>query len=193
MTHLAGSCGAQTCDHGHVGHLHRQVATVDEGPSPPRPACLELATERAQVRVPEQAAVGISPGQAGRPPTLIVTRLGFEGTCGVGGAESGPVAGAVPLGEELTDAEDGRVEDEIAAATACGAAGTAGVGAQCRAGVPRLQRLPLVAAEVRRGGHVLRIAVVDLALLAAHCGRTWNNFTHRQHHRATHGRTVCSR
>lgn len=176
--HLAGRRGAGALHHGHVRHLHGQVAVVDERPRTLHLAGLELVAEGAQVRVAEQAAVGVllvlpagCASGLGRRAALVVAELRGGGARGAERLDGrrGPVTRAVVLREELADAQQRRVVGEVAVAAPRRPPRAEGVGSQRRAvvhGVGRRAGLIGQATRGRRGSHILRVAALDPTLLA---------------------------
>lgn len=113
---------------------------MDEGPGALHPTCLELIAERAQVGVPEEAAVGVVVlGGVARDAALVVAHLGaVRALLAVGGQQlgrqgglrgrgrrragaglrRGTLLGAVVLAHEVLDAMLRRVVGQVAPAGA---------------------------------------------------------------------------
>lgn len=127
---------------------------IDERPCPLHLTCLEAVLKRPQVGVAKQPAEQVAGPQVGVAvavgvglPVAVavcvcvrvgvgvgvlgatVVATGLVGHLGVRRG-SGPVAGAVPLGHKVGDAQHGRVEDQVAPARLGGALGAGRVGPQ---------------------------------------------------------------
>lgn len=99
---------------------------------------------------------------------LVVAQLRHGGAGGAGdfGGGGGPVAGAVVLREELLDAKDGRMVDQVAPTATRLPPGAQSVGPQSDAVVHVLGHILLQATRGRGRGHILCIAALDSTLLA---------------------------
>lgn len=188
MAHLVCCGGARSLHHGHIRYLHWQVIIINKRPRPLHLARLELVLKSPKVRVSKQATEQVAGPRvlwcAGEPcacdgwrglvmmeATVVVA--GLDGHSRVRGGR-GSIFGAVPLAHEVTDAQHGRVENQVAPAAFGGAVCAARVGPQRLAelGVKAIQRR----VQVRRERDEVCGALLDTALwsldLTFTCERT---------------------
>lgn len=180
--YLAGGRGTRVPDHGDIGDLHRQVVTVDQGPSTFHFARLELVPERPEVRVAEQAAVCklgglLLPAIPQRvDPALVAAQLGQAAPLRARRLHRGRGSrfGTVVLCHEVVDAQHGRVIDQVPPAVLGRLLGALRVSPQRDAKVAAVStasplRLLLQSNPRRSSSHELGITSLNPALLATHC------------------------
>lgn len=131
-----------------------------------------MVLESPKVGVPKQAAEQVGGPRVFRNPgmrrvvmlTVVVAR--FDGDDGMGG-RCGSILRAVPLTHEVTDAQHGRMEHQVAPAAFGGPLGAGGIGSQRLAefGIKAIQRRVEVGGERDEvGGALLNPALWSLHL-----------------------------